>query len=45
MDEMALRQTWSRSQLQAMLRNPKYTGYNVWGPARQAPRPPVSALA
>jgi hypothetical protein len=28
---MALRQTWSRSQLQAMLRNPKYTGYNVWG--------------
>ena len=30
-DEMALRQTWSRSQVQAMLRNPKYTGYNVWG--------------
>jgi site-specific DNA recombinase len=30
-DEMALPQTWSRSQVQAMLRNPKYTGYNVWG--------------
>lgn len=29
-DEMPLRQTWSRSQIQAMLRNPKYTGYNVW---------------
>lgn len=29
-DENSLRQTWSRSQLQAMLRNPKYTGYNVW---------------
>ena len=24
-------QTWSRSQLHSMLRNPKYTGYNVWG--------------
>jgi DNA invertase Pin-like site-specific DNA recombinase len=22
--------TWSRSQIQAMLRNPKYTGFNVW---------------
>jgi site-specific DNA recombinase len=30
-DEMVLRKTWSRSQIQAMLRNPKYTGYNVWG--------------
>jgi site-specific DNA recombinase len=30
-DEMPLRPTWSRSQIQAMLRNPKYTGYNVWG--------------
>lgn len=30
-DEMPLRQTWSRSQIWAMLRNPKYTGYNVWG--------------
>ena len=29
-DESPLRQTWSRSQIQAMLRNPKYTGYNVW---------------
>jgi hypothetical protein len=43
-DEMALRQTWSRSQLQAMLRNPKYTGYNVWGrhdkrPGRPFQRP------
>ena len=30
-DENDLRQTWSRSQIQAMLRNPKYTGFNVWG--------------
>ena len=30
-DENDLPQTWSRSQLHAMLRNPKYTGYNVWG--------------
>lgn len=30
-DEMALRKTWSRSQIHALLRNPKYTGYNVWG--------------
>ena len=30
-DENDLPQTWSRSQLQAMLRNPKYTGFNVWG--------------
>jgi site-specific DNA recombinase len=29
-DEMPLRQTWSRSQIRSMLRNPKYTGYNVW---------------
>jgi site-specific DNA recombinase len=29
-DEMPLPQTWSRSQIQAMLRNPKYTGHNVW---------------
>ena len=26
-----LRQTWSKSQLHSLLRNPKYTGYNVWG--------------
>ena len=30
-DEMAIKKTWSRSQIQAMLCNPKYTGYNVWG--------------
>jgi site-specific DNA recombinase len=30
-DEMVLGKTWNRSQLWAMLRNPKYTGYNVWG--------------
>ena len=30
-DDMPLPSTWSRAQLQAMLRNPKYTGYNVWG--------------
>jgi site-specific DNA recombinase len=29
-DEDGLPQTWSRSQLWAMLRNPKYTGYNIW---------------
>jgi site-specific DNA recombinase len=29
-DENDLPQTWSRSQIQSMLRNPKYTGYNVW---------------
>lgn len=29
-DEMPLRQTWSRSQIRSLLRNPKYTGYNVW---------------
>jgi site-specific DNA recombinase len=29
--EIALGKTWNRSQLWAMLRNPKYTGYNVWG--------------
>ncbi len=44
-DENALLQTWSRSQIQAMLRNPKYTGYNVWGrhdkrPGRPFIRPP-----
>jgi DNA invertase Pin-like site-specific DNA recombinase len=43
-DENSLRQTWSRSQLQAMLRNPKYTGYNVWNRhdgrnGRPLPRP------
>ncbi len=30
-DENDLRQTWSKSQIHFMLRNPKYTGYNVWG--------------
>src|SRR6476620_2477193 len=30
-DENDLPQTWSRSQLHSLLRNPKYTGYNVWG--------------
>ena len=30
-DENDLTQTWSRSQLYSLLRNPKYTGYNVWG--------------
>jgi site-specific DNA recombinase len=29
-DENGLPPTWSKSQIQAMLRNPKYTGYNVW---------------
>ena len=29
-DENDLRQTWSRSQIQAMLRNPVYTGYAFW---------------
>ncbi len=26
-----LPQTWSKSQLHSLLRNPKYTGFNVWG--------------
>ncbi len=30
-DDMPLPPTWSRSQLWSLLRNPKYTGYNVWG--------------
>jgi site-specific DNA recombinase len=30
-NENDLRPTWSRSQIQAMLRNPKYTGFNAWG--------------
>ncbi len=30
-DENGLPPTWSRSQLRSLLRNPKYTGYNVWG--------------
>jgi site-specific DNA recombinase len=29
-DENDLPQTWNRGQIQAMLRNPKYTGFNVW---------------
>jgi DNA invertase Pin-like site-specific DNA recombinase len=29
-DENDLVQTWSKSQLHFLLRNPKYTGYNVW---------------
>lgn len=30
-DENDLTQTWSKSQLHSLLRNPKYTGFNVWG--------------
>jgi site-specific DNA recombinase len=30
-DEHGLAPTWSRSVIHALLRNPKYTGYNVWG--------------
>ena len=30
-DESPLPHTWSRSVLNALLRNPKYTGFNVWG--------------
>ncbi|MGC1164789.1 MAG: recombinase family protein [Solirubrobacterales bacterium] len=30
-DENDLPQTWSKSQLHSLLRNPKYTGFNVWG--------------
>ena len=41
-DENGLRQTWSRSQIQSMLRNPKYTGYNVWN--RHDKRPGRSTL-
>jgi site-specific DNA recombinase len=43
-DATDLLHTWSRSVLYALLRNPKYTGYNVWGrndkrPGRQQIRP------
>jgi site-specific DNA recombinase len=30
-DENDLPHTWSKSVINAILRNPKYTGYNVWG--------------
>ena len=30
-DANELPQTWSKSQLHSLLRNPKYTGFNVWG--------------
>jgi site-specific DNA recombinase len=30
-DENGLPHTWSRSVINAILRNPKYTGFNVWG--------------
>jgi site-specific DNA recombinase len=30
-DDNGLPPTWSRSVIHALLRNPKYTGYNVWG--------------
>lgn len=30
-DDHGLPPTWSRGVLHAMLRNPKYTGFNVWG--------------
>ncbi len=30
-DDNGLRPTWSRSVVRSILRNPKYTGYNVWG--------------
>jgi DNA invertase Pin-like site-specific DNA recombinase len=29
-DENGLIQTWAKSQVQSMLRNPRYTGFNVW---------------
>jgi site-specific DNA recombinase len=43
-DDNGLAPTWSRSVIRAMLRNPKYTGFNVWGrndkrPGRQQIRP------
>jgi hypothetical protein len=30
-DENGLPHTWSKSVINAILRNPKYTGFNVWG--------------
>jgi site-specific DNA recombinase len=30
-DENGLPHTWSKSVINSMLRNPKYTGFNVWG--------------
>ena len=44
-DENDLAQTWSRSQLHAMLRNPKYTGYNVWGRHDKRPGRPSGLVA
>ena len=41
-DENDLRQTWSRSQIQAMLRNPVYTGYTYWN--RHDKRPDMPFL-
>jgi site-specific DNA recombinase len=41
-DENGLRQTWSRETVHAILRNPKYTGYNVWNRHDKRPgRPKV----
>jgi site-specific DNA recombinase len=40
-DENELRHTWSRSVVQAILRNPKYTGYNVWGRHDKSPGTPL----
>jgi hypothetical protein len=45
-DEHGLRHTWSRSVLAAMLRNPKYTSYNVWGRNDKRPgRPQIRPRA
>jgi site-specific DNA recombinase len=40
-DENDLPHTWSRSVLNALLRNPKYTGYNVWNRHDKRPGRPL----
>jgi site-specific DNA recombinase len=40
-DENDLPHTWSRSVVQSILRNPKYTGYNVWGRHDKRPGHPL----
>ncbi|MGH2903257.1 MAG: recombinase family protein [Solirubrobacteraceae bacterium] len=45
-DENGLPRTWSRSVINAILRNPKYTGFNVWGRNDKRPgRPQIRPRA
>ncbi len=40
-DENGLPHTWSKSVINAILRNPKYTGFNVWGRHDKRPGHPL----